>query len=125
LAYATLKLPKNSVGRKQIKPNAVNSSKVKDGSLTGADINASSLGTVPNAKHADGADTVGGKSASDFAPASAEPWHEVNSPLGSVSPGECSPANICNFINVGAGRDTVGFWGAASGPYRSVRETAI
>lgn len=26
-----LKLPKNSVGRKQIKPNVVNSSKVKDG----------------------------------------------------------------------------------------------
>lgn len=31
IGYATLKLPKNSVGRKQIKPNAVNSSKVKDG----------------------------------------------------------------------------------------------
>jgi len=52
------KLPKNSVGAKQIKKNAVNGSKVKDNSLTGADVNASTLGTVPEATHAASADTA-------------------------------------------------------------------
>ena len=42
-AYAALKLPKNSVGSKQIKANAVNSSKVKDGSLLAGDFKASQL----------------------------------------------------------------------------------
>jgi len=77
-AFAAAQLPKNSVGKKQlkngavttaklkknavttakIKNNAVNGSKVKDGSLTGADINLSSLGTVPNAAHASSADSA-------------------------------------------------------------------
>src|SRR4051794_18224790 len=58
-AYAAAKLPKNSVGAAQIKKNAVeaskiksgavDSSKIKDGSLTGADLNVSSIGTVPSA----------------------------------------------------------------------------
>src|SRR5262245_37571367 len=57
VGYAAAKLPKNSVGAAQIKKNAVeaskiksgaiDSSKVKDGSLTGADLNLSSIGTVP------------------------------------------------------------------------------
>jgi hypothetical protein len=42
-AYAAAKLPKNSVGSKQIKTNAVKSADVKDNSLTGADINESTL----------------------------------------------------------------------------------
>lgn len=74
-AYAASQLPKNSVGAKQLKKNAVDSSKVKNNSLTGADINASTLGTVPNASHAtsadsaahaDNADQLGGKAASAF-----------------------------------------------------------
>jgi hypothetical protein len=39
--YAALKLPKNSVGSKQIKSNAVTSPKVKAGSLLASDFNAS------------------------------------------------------------------------------------
>jgi hypothetical protein len=60
--YAAFKLPKNSVGSKQlkknsvtkakIKKNAVNGSKVKDHSLTGADLNLAKLGTVPAAETA-------------------------------------------------------------------------
>jgi hypothetical protein len=42
-AYAATKLPKNSVGTKQIKRNAVNSSKVKDGSLQSSDFAAGVL----------------------------------------------------------------------------------
>jgi hypothetical protein len=37
VSYAALKLPKNSVGTKQLKPNAVSGSKVADGSLSAAD----------------------------------------------------------------------------------------
>jgi hypothetical protein len=42
-AYAALKLPKNSVGAKQIKKNAVNSAKVKNGSLLADDFQAGQL----------------------------------------------------------------------------------
>jgi hypothetical protein len=70
--YAAFKLPKNSVGTKQIKKNAVNGAKVKDHSLTGKDINLKKLGTVPsatNAAHATSADTV-----------AAEPTHFIGAP---------------------------------------------
>lgn len=70
--YAAFKLPKNSVGAKQIKKNAVNGAKVKDHSLTGKDINLKKLGTVPsatNAAHATSADTV-----------AAEPTHFIGAP---------------------------------------------
>jgi hypothetical protein len=60
--YAAFKLPKNSVGGKQlkknsvtaakIKKNAVNGAKVKDHSLTGKDLNLAKLGTVPAAETA-------------------------------------------------------------------------
>jgi hypothetical protein len=43
VSYAALKLPKNSVGSKQIKKNAVNSSKVKNGSLRNGDFKAGQL----------------------------------------------------------------------------------
>jgi hypothetical protein len=41
--YAAFKLPKGSVGSKQIKKNAVNSSKVRDGSLLAGDFKAGQL----------------------------------------------------------------------------------
>jgi hypothetical protein len=56
-SYAALKLPKNSVGTKQLKRNAVNGSKVKDNSLTGADI-AGSVADASHAVHADLADSA-------------------------------------------------------------------
>src|SRR5436305_10987874 len=43
VGYAAFKLPKNSVGAKQIKKNAVNSSKVADGSLLAGDFKAGQL----------------------------------------------------------------------------------
>jgi hypothetical protein len=72
-AAAHLRLGKNSVGSRQLRskavttgklaPNAVNGSKVANGSLTGADINLSALGTVPSAAsaaNAGNANAVGG-----------------------------------------------------------------
>src|SRR5579863_6095459 len=44
-AYAATRLPKNSVGSRQIQPNAVNSSKVKDGSLLFKDFKPGQLTT--------------------------------------------------------------------------------
>jgi len=75
-AYAATQLGKNSVGPRQLKsksvttgkvaPNAINGSKVANGSLTGGDINLSQLGTVPSATSAasaGNANTVGGHAA--------------------------------------------------------------
>ncbi|MEA2410352.1 MAG: hypothetical protein QOC77_913 [Thermoleophilaceae bacterium] len=46
-AYAAFKLPKDSVGSKQIKANAVNSSKVKDRSLLAGDFKAGQIPAGP------------------------------------------------------------------------------
>lgn len=79
-AFAASQLGKNSVGSKQLKKNAVTAAKIKgkavttskiadkavtgakvaDGSLTGTDINAASLGTVPNANRAASSDSASG-----------------------------------------------------------------
>jgi hypothetical protein len=59
--YAAFKLPKKSVGTKQLKANAVTNAKVKNNTLTGKKIQAATLATVPsatNAAHATLADTA-------------------------------------------------------------------
>jgi hypothetical protein len=70
-SYAAVKLPRNSVGTKQLKNGAVTGAKIKKGSVTAANIapgvitqpaiDPSKLGTVPsatNAAHASSADTA-------------------------------------------------------------------
>jgi hypothetical protein len=57
-AFAAIKLPKNSVGTKQLKKNAVTTAKIKNGAVTGAKIKLSSLGTVPSATNASHATTA-------------------------------------------------------------------
>jgi len=114
-SYAAVKLPKSSVGTKQIKKNAitaaklkknavatakikdeaVTAAKIKKGTLTGAQINASTLGPVPVAEYATTA-TV----ASSLAPS--EPWHEVG------APGE--PGFLNNWENVGTPTPTAAFY---------------
>ncbi len=49
VGYAASRLPKNSVGTKQIKRGAVTGAKVKKQTLTGNNINLAKLGTVPSA----------------------------------------------------------------------------
>jgi hypothetical protein len=66
-SYAAIKIPKNSVGTKQLKNNAVTAKKIKNGAVTtskiknaavtAAKINPAGL-TVPNALHANTADTA-------------------------------------------------------------------
>ena len=59
-SYAAFKLPKNSVGTKQIKNGAVTTKKIKNHAVTARKINTSGL-TVPNAN------ALGGKPGSAFA----------------------------------------------------------
>jgi hypothetical protein len=51
-SYAAIRLPAKSVGTRQLKRNAVTSPKVKNDSVTGADVLESSLGQVPTAASA-------------------------------------------------------------------------
>jgi hypothetical protein len=67
-AYAASQLPKNSVGTKQLKKNSVTAAKIKQGAieaakisgtLSGAQVDASTLGTVPKATEAAKAASAG------------------------------------------------------------------
>jgi hypothetical protein len=61
------------INGKQIKPNSIPGNRIRNGSLTGKQVNSSALGTVPNA------DQLGGSPASAFVKGPAEAWHEVGS----------------------------------------------
>jgi hypothetical protein len=58
-SYAALKLPRNSVGSKQLRPNAVTSGKVRNGSLTAKDFRASALKRGPRGPQGPKGDSVG------------------------------------------------------------------
>lgn len=45
-AFAAFRLPRNSVGNRQLRRNAVTGSKVKDGTLTGSDFKKGSIGST-------------------------------------------------------------------------------
>jgi hypothetical protein len=51
-SYAAFKVPKNSIGAKQLKNGAVTAAKIKNGAVTGAKMAAGTLGTVPSATNA-------------------------------------------------------------------------
>jgi hypothetical protein len=68
VAYAASHLGKNSVGTRQLKRNSVTGLKVKDKTLTGADIDLATLGTAPPS--ATDAQTLGGLSATQIVEAS-------------------------------------------------------
>jgi len=77
VGYAATTLPRNSVGTAQLKANAVVSSKVANNSLTGADINESTLAgvnaaTAANATNAGNADMLDGHDSSYFATAGSD-----------------------------------------------------
>lgn len=67
-AYAATRLPRNSVGTKQLKKNAVTAPKIAKHAVTAAKINTKGL-TVPNAAHATNADELGGNATGFFLPA--------------------------------------------------------
>jgi hypothetical protein len=57
-SYAAFSLPKNSVGTKQLKNGAVTGPKIKNGAVSAAKLNVTGV-TVPNALHANSANTAG------------------------------------------------------------------
>jgi hypothetical protein len=65
-SITTGKIKKEAVSASKIKKNAVTTAKIANGAVTGAKLNLGTVGTVPNATHAntaDNANTVGGQSA--------------------------------------------------------------
>lgn len=72
-AFAATKLPKNSVGTKQLKNNAVTTAKIKNDAVNGTKVNESTLSTVPsassaaNATHATSADKANSATTADKA----------------------------------------------------------
>jgi hypothetical protein len=107
VSYAATKLPKNSVGAKQLRKNAVTSAKVKNQTLTGKDINLKKLGTVPSAKTAETATSA--SVAGSLTPS--EPLRLVGSPGqpqfldGTVN---LPPEQGVNFRQVGFYKDHEG-----------------
>ena len=57
-SITTGKIKKNAVTASKIKKNSITTAKIANGAVTGAKINFNSLGTVPNANHANTADTA-------------------------------------------------------------------
>src|SRR6476646_2759989 len=70
-SYAATQLPKNSVGTKQIKNNAVTGSKVANGSLAGQDFAANQLPQGPQGPPGPKGDT------GQQGPGGSEAWHEI------------------------------------------------
>jgi hypothetical protein len=58
-SYAALKLPRNSVGNKQLKSNAVTGAKVRNGTLTAKDFRASALKRGPRGPQGPMGESVG------------------------------------------------------------------
>ncbi|HEY7256151.1 MAG TPA: hypothetical protein VH476_05655 [Solirubrobacterales bacterium] len=109
-AYA-FHLGKNSVGSKQLKKNAVVTAKVKNeaitaakvkrGALTGTQINAATLGTVPDAAHAGSADV-----ATSLPPA--ERWHAVGGPGEPQFQNGCHNSGLPDAATVRFYKDQIG-----------------
>jgi hypothetical protein len=63
--YAATKLPRDSVGTKQLRNSAVTSAKIRNAAVTGAKLNLAGV-VVPNAVHATNADRLGGSPPSTY-----------------------------------------------------------
>lgn len=95
--YAALKLPKNSVGTKQLKAssvttaklkkNAVTSAKIKKKTITGADVNLNKLGTVPSANIANTANALAPPEAVHLVGTAGQPPFLNGSNFGPAAPG--------------------------------------
>jgi asparagine N-glycosylation enzyme membrane subunit Stt3 len=77
-AFAAFTLPKNSVGTQQLKNNAVTTKKIKNGAVTKAKINTSGL-MVPNAGHANSADSATNAAHANSADSAINAAHASNS----------------------------------------------
>ncbi len=84
VSYAAMKLPKNSVGTKQLKKNAVTMAKIKDGAVSGSKVDLASLGTVPSATNATNASIAANANALGGIPASSYTQKDCKSLTGQI-----------------------------------------
>jgi len=138
VAFAATQLPKNSVGTKQLKKNAVNGAKVADGSLSAADISGSVNSAVnateaahaaratvadraSSADQAGNATLLGGAPASSFYPSSGVERFDLeveetvegshDHPLGTIG-----PLSLDLACNKAASSMTIGLTASSSAP---------
>jgi len=112
--YAAFTLPNNSVGTKQLKNGAVTAAKVKRHSLTGAQINLKTLGTVPAARDAGRALQAGtaapsGKAGGALAGTYPNPFIAPAEPVHMVGAAG-QPQFDVDWTNVNAGFQPAGFY---------------
>jgi hypothetical protein len=110
VAYAGTQLSKGSVGTNALKaeavtkgklhPNSVNSKKVVDNSLTGEDIDAATLGKVPNATNAEKATSANSATTAKSAETATNASHATNADnaemLDGHTPGELGPVLVAS-----------------------------
>jgi hypothetical protein len=114
--YAALKLPKNSVGTKQLKKGAVTGAKIKDNSVTGADVKESKLGPVPVAAQAFNSAGLGGVAAGAYARTS----DLQGGALHLVGP-EHADGNVCDqFPGTFCASPAFFYWGNYANGYAAV-----
>jgi hypothetical protein len=117
---ATTTVPANSVGTPQLKNGAVTGQKVAKNTLTGANIKASTLGTVPNATHVGGLATTAFQRRVGSACSTGQAIRSIG-PGGSVT---CQSTGQGTITGVTAGTGLTG--GATSGNASlSVDPTAV
>ena len=112
--YAAFTLPRDSVGTKQLKNGAVTAAKVKRHSLTGAQINLKTLGTVPAARDAGRALQAGtaapsGKAGGALAGTYPNPFIAPAEPVHMVGAAG-QPQFDVDWTNVNAGFQPAGFY---------------
>jgi hypothetical protein len=102
-AYAAFKLPKNSVGTKQIKKNAVTGAKIKDGSLKPAD-----LGNIVDRARGTGDVTTSQGTTTPY-PLSNGTWTQGANDLAELvaTVNFTTPASCSSFGGIGFGTATI------------------
>jgi hypothetical protein len=108
-AYAGTQIPNGSVGPNKLKAeavtkaklhaNAVNSKKVVDGSLTGNDIDASTLGKVPSAANAEHANSAGSATNANHASSAENASHAANAENAAHASSADNASNADNAAN--------------------------
>ena len=135
-SITTGKIKKEAVSASKIKKNAVTTVKIANGAVTGAKLNLGTVGTVPNAAHAntaDNANTVGGQSAVKIFKTLTE--GQSNVPVANVAgfsiTANCgtndadvniaAPAGVGSVLNAGGVGAEVGHENEATFDYDSVK----
>jgi hypothetical protein len=127
-AYAAFKLPKNSVGTKQIQKNAVTGSKIKDGSLKPAD-----LGSIVDRARGSGDVTTNQSTATDY-PLTKASWtqgptelDEAVATVNYTTPATCSSFGGFGFgtVNINVAGNAVVSLPIATGPLGTAKTVTV